>query len=380
MFIVLISSAVSLAIGVLLVWLSRHHVRALLDHDTSGPQKLHAAIVPRVGGIGIAAGLLAVLAVWPGSPGGLVAVGWLLMFAVPVFAAGLAEDLTKRVSPRMRLVASMVSAALAAGPLGTHLATPGVPGLEWLAAAPVLAMVVTLLCVGGLTHAINLIDGLNGLASMVMIIAMVAIHIVAGQVGDTVVAELSLLGIGALLGFFALNFPYGRIFLGDGGAYLMGFWLAQLCLMLVLRNPGEVSFVFPLLLCIYPVFETAFTIYRRKMLRGHGVGYPDGIHLHQLVYRRYMRRVFGTRSHRASAVGNSMSAPFLWALSSLAAVPAVLLHDSTPWLLACMAGFALLYLWLYRRIVRFCLPRWAVPKVRPAAVPSDDFAHSRAEG
>ena len=66
-----------------------------------------------------------------------------------------------------------------------------------------------------------------------------------------------------MLGFFVWNFPAGLIFLGDGGAYFLGFYLAELAILLLHRNP-EVSPMFPLLLCIYPVFETLFSIYRRK--------------------------------------------------------------------------------------------------------------------
>ena len=71
-----------------------------------------------------------------------------------------------------------------------------------------------------------------------------------------------------MLGFFVWNFPAGLIFLGDGGAYFLGFYVAELAILLLHRNPA-VSPMFPLLLCIYPVFETLFSIYRRTLPARH---------------------------------------------------------------------------------------------------------------
>ena len=89
--------------------------------------------------------------------------------------------------------------------------------------------------------------------------------------GDDTVATLALIGVGAVLGFFFWNFPGGLIFLGDGGAYFLGFYVAELGILLLARNPS-VSPMCPLLICIYPVFETLFSMYRRKVLRGRADG------------------------------------------------------------------------------------------------------------
>ena len=89
-------------------------------------------------------------------------------------------------------------------------------------------------------------------------------------------------------GSFAWSFPAGLIFRGDGGAYLLGFVLAELSVLLIERN-AAVSPIFALLLCAYPIFETIFTIYRRKVVRGVATAEPDGIHLHTLIHRRIVR-------------------------------------------------------------------------------------------
>ena len=203
----------------------------------------------------------------------------------------------------------------------------------------------------------TIIDGFNGLASMCVVIMLAAVAYVAFQVNDPEIGVLGLVGIGAVLGFFVWNFPGGMIFLGDGGAYFLGFYVAELSILLLVRN-SEVSPLFPLLVCIYPVFETVFSIYRRRFLRAVPPSMPDGIHLHSLIYRRLLRWAVGDRSARALIRRNSMTSPFLWALCMISVVPAVLFWDSTAVMAVSLALFAFGYVLLYWSIVRFRSPRW----------------------
>jgi len=329
-----------------------------LDHDVSGPQKFHAHAVPRVGGVGIFAGMLAgaALLTWLAAAFEPMAL-LLLACSLPAFVAGLVEDLTKRVSPAQRLLATVVSAALAFWILGAQITRSDIPGLDWLLAISTGALVVTLLAVAGIANSVNIIDGFNGLASMCVVIMLAAIAYVAFQVGDTLVGSLALLGVGAVLGFFVWNFPGGMIFLGDGGAYFLGFYVAELSILLLARNPS-VSPLFPLLVCIYPVFETLFSIYRRRFLRALPSSMPDGIHLHSLIFRRVLRWAVGDRSAKALIRRNSMTSPFLWALCMLSVAPAVLLWNSSAAMAGFLALFGFSYVALYWRIVRFQSPRW----------------------
>ena len=106
---------------------------------------------------------------------------------------------------------------------------------------------------------------------------------------DMVVFRLCLLGVCAFIGFLSLNFPFGKLFLGDGGAYLAGFWVAECAVMLLYRNP-EISTWAVLLCCIYPVWETLFSMWRKSVVRKTGMGQPDKLHFHMLIYRRWTRR------------------------------------------------------------------------------------------
>ncbi len=86
--------------------------------------------------------------------------------------------------------------------------------------------------------------------------------------------------LGALLGFLVFNYPSGRIFMGDGGAYLLGFWLGELSVLLVVRNP-DVSPWFPLMLLALPSRgDPVLNLSEALFLSGHSAGRPDGMHLH----------------------------------------------------------------------------------------------------
>ncbi len=330
------------------------------DHDLSGPQKFHAHPVPRIGGLGILVGVSAGAAVlaWR-DPG---ATQWLAIFlacALPAFLGGMAEDLTKTQSPRRRLVLTAVSAALAGWLLQAVIDRTDIPGLDWVVGFPLGALLVTVFVVAGVANAVNIIDGFNGLASMCTVIMLIGLAYVAFSVDDRLIALLALAGVGAVLGFFVWNFPAGLVFLGDGGAYFLGFYVAELAILLLHRNP-DVSPMFPLLLCVYPVFETLFSIYRKRYLRGMSPGLPDGVHFHMLVYKRLMRWAVGDKSARQLTRRNSMTSPYLWILCSLSVIPAVLWYDSTAIQAGFIGLFGMTYVLLYWRIVRFRAPRWLV--------------------
>jgi UDP-N-acetylmuramyl pentapeptide phosphotransferase/UDP-N-acetylglucosamine-1-phosphate transferase len=339
------------------------------DSDLSGPQKFHARPVPRVGGLGIVVGVLA----------GALALSWqdpnanslallLLACGVPCFAAGLAEDYTKRISPRRRLFFTAVSSALAVWGLQAVITHTTIPGLDWVVSMPLGAVLVTMFVVTGVANSVNIIDGFNGLSSMCAMLILGAVAYVAFQVNDLSVMSLALAGVGALLGFFVWNYPAGLVFLGDGGAYFVGFYVAEVSILLLHRNP-QVSPMFPLLACIYPVFETLFSIYRRRVLRDQSPGVPDGIHLHSLIYRRVVRWAAGAREAKSVTRRNSATSPYLWLLCMCAVVPAMLFWGSTGLLAAFIVIFSIGYTVLYWRIVRFRSPRWLLLRGRPRELP-----------
>jgi UDP-N-acetylmuramyl pentapeptide phosphotransferase/UDP-N-acetylglucosamine-1-phosphate transferase len=329
------------------------------DHDLSGPQKFHTGSVPRIGGISIAVGVLAAtLMHLQGNPTPAFEIT-LLLCAIPTFAVGLTEDLTKIVSVRMRLLFTALAAGLAAHYLGAQILRLDIPGIDYLLNIPLIAIVFTVFAITGLSNAYNIIDGFNGLSSMVGIITLLGLAYVSFTVGDTFITYLSLMMASSIMGFFIWNYPRGLIFLGDGGAYLIGFWIALLSILLVARHP-QISPWFALLINAYPILETLFTIYRRKIHQGKSLGQPDGIHFHTLIYRRILNTA-SAKNKDDWLSANAKTAPYFWIISSFAVVPAILWWRSTAILIVCAVVFTTIYVWLYRTIVTFNTPRWIHP-------------------
>ncbi|MCJ9711556.1 glycosyl transferase, partial [Bordetella hinzii] len=186
----------------------------------------------------------------------------------------------------------------------------------------------------------------------------VSISLVALQVGDMPIFMIAAALASATLGFLVWNFPFGRVFLGDGGAYFLGFMLAELAVLLVVRNPS-VSPFYALAVLFYPVFETGFSIWRRRFKRGVPVDQPDALHLHQLVFRRLVRVTFSRRSrHAVPALCNALASPYMWVLALIGLVPATIWWDNAWALCASLLVFALVYTWLYMRLVSWRRPGW----------------------
>jgi UDP-GlcNAc:undecaprenyl-phosphate GlcNAc-1-phosphate transferase len=349
--IVLLAAALASTLTCWLIVKYEHlHAHFSLDQINTGPQKFHTVPTPRIGGLGIIIGLLVANTVILILPFSDFQRGFslLLFSSVPAFLGGLIEDITKKVGVLERLLLAMVSGALGAWLLGGVLTNLDVPLLDQALLWAPFAVVFTAFAISGITNAINIIDGYNGLAAGYVVIALAGMACVAYAVGDIFILCISISLIGSLMGFIKWNWPNGRVFLGDGGAYLIGFLIAELCVMLVVRNP-MVSPWFPVALLIYPIFETLFTIYRRKILRRKDPGQPDRLHLHQLVYTRLAKRNVESRVLEHSIQRNSAVAPYFWIANAFIFVPlSAYAHNSTFETQIICAGACLIYLSLYK--------------------------------
>jgi UDP-N-acetylmuramyl pentapeptide phosphotransferase/UDP-N-acetylglucosamine-1-phosphate transferase len=349
---------VAFTVGGLIVASERWHGAFTGDSDLDKPQASHSRATPRVGGLAVVAGSLAGLLVLGPSNMTLTWLWPVLFIAVmPVFVAGLLEDITKDVGSGKRLVAAFISAAIAWWLLG-GVSRVGFAGFDWALSFWPVSLVFTVVAVGGCTHALNIIDGMNGLAGMVATLMGASIALVALQVQDFPIFIIATALAAATLGFLVWNFPFGRVFLGDGGAYFLGFMLAELAVLLVIRNPS-VSPFYALAVLFYPVFETMFSIWRRRFKRGTPVDQPDALHLHQLVFRRLVRVTFSRdRRHSVPALCNAMASPYLWLLTLIGLVPATIWWDNAWALCISLVVFASVYIWIYSRLVSWRGPSW----------------------
>ncbi|MFO1209706.1 MAG: glycosyltransferase [Amaricoccus sp.] len=337
----LLALLLSLVVCLIVVATQRWHGRFTED-ATRGVQKFHTLPTPRIGGVALAA---AYLLVWPALPGRLD-LPWLLVgiAAVPPLAAGLAEDLTGRVGVRWRLLATMGAGVLFALLTGYTMHKVYLPGVDWLLSFWIVAVLFTGFSMGGVANAINIIDGFNGLASGSVIIMLAAFAWVAHRVGDDLVFALAILYAALLLGFFLVNFPYGKLFLGDGGAYFAGFLLAGLGVLLPMRNP-ETSAWTAILICAYPVIETLASMRRKARREGHSIGQPDRVHFHMLAHRRYARRIVPAGP---THLRNPATSVVTWSLPLLTAVFAALAYPSV----LASAFFFFVTVFLYAQLYR----------------------------
>ena len=321
-----------------------------------GDQKFHTWESVRTGGLALYTALVvSLIAFYTGNKDFTKEFFLLLLVSLPVFMGGLLEDITKKVNPKQRLIFAFSSGLLAGLLLNAHLNRVDVLIFDWfLSNSFLISLLFTSFALAGVSNAINIIDGFNGLASGVGIIVFLSYAYVSFILNDQFLLYLSLVYTSALVGFFLWNFPFGLIFLGDGGAYLTGFLAGLVGVLMVNRHP-EVPAWFPLTLMFYPVWETLFSMFRRKFLHGYDSTVADTKHFHSLIYKRLIKATF--RSSVPPQLKNSLTSPYLWFMQILCTIPAILFWNNTPVLVLTCISFAIFYTWLYFRIVRFKTPK-----------------------
>jgi UDP-N-acetylmuramyl pentapeptide phosphotransferase/UDP-N-acetylglucosamine-1-phosphate transferase len=334
----------SFALCVLLVLTKRWHGSLTMDH-MEGVQKFHTAPTPRIGGVPIVLGLLVA---WGKAPDDVKAIITpILLAGLPAFIFGVLEDITKSIGVSQRLLATMASGVMGWWLTDYSLTRVDVWGLDALLQLSLVSVVFTAVAVGGVANSINIIDGFNGLASSMASLAFIGYAMIAWQVGDHTLAGVALVLASCVLGFFMVNWPFGKIFLGDGGSYFIGFGLAWIAVLLIERNQGVAAFA-ALVVCVHPVTEVLFSMYRRHSKELHP-GYPDRLHFHSLVKQRYVRRWFSASSGR---IRNSITGALVASMTVAAVVISNLLYDQVGYIELAFATFVLVYIVIYRRMVR----------------------------
>jgi len=343
----------SFIICLAIVWTKHLHGAHTLDSEP-GVQKVHAEPTPRIGGVAILIGLGVGYLFTPKEVA--VMLGPILLASLPAFFAGAAEDIIKRGRVTERLLATFASGVLAWWLTGDSLTRIGVGGVDWLLAITPISVMFTAFAVGGVANAINIIDGLNGLAGGIVLLCLSTLGLIAFLAGDAEMAKICFIFGGATFGFLLINYPYGKIFLGDGGAYLLGFVLGWIAVMIAMRNPS-VSPWAPMLACGYPILEVLFSMARRRA-RTLRLGHPDRLHLHSLIWSRVTRKWLASHSVVAQ---NAAVLPIMLMYALIPAVLAIVFRKSTIALIASFFVCALIYAMIYARLVHF---KWAVPALR----------------
>ncbi len=221
----------------------------------------------------------------------------------------------------------------------------GVPAIDGLLQYWAVGIPLTLLATAGVSNGFNLIDGVNGLASLVAIAAAVALSQIAKLAGDTAMVDLAVTLAAGVVGFFLLNYPFGLIFLGDAGAYTIGFVLSWFGISILLNTP-DVSPWAILLTMYWPVVDTLLAMYRRY--RGNrDVSQPDRLHVHQMVMRALEICVLGrNRRQISNPLTTLVLAPFVLAPP----IAGVLLWNQNLNAFLAVLGFGVLFFSSYAAI------------------------------
>ena len=250
-----------------------------LDHP--GPRRVHHDPVPTLGGLALVVAVLGTAWVARALPGParvleLRPLLGLTLASIPMVALGVLDDM-RGVTPWVKLLVQ-ACAALVLVQFGY-----GVPMLTNPFGAPIasgaMSVPLTVAWVLIVVNAVNLIDGLDGLASGVVMIASATLWWVARTHGDFYVMFICAILIGATIGFLRYNFPPARIFMGDTGSHFLGLTLAAVTLLENRKGTATVTLLFPLVALGLPIADSLLA-FARRLIRGRPVFHADTGHIH----------------------------------------------------------------------------------------------------
>ena len=200
--------------------------------DSIAIQSAHTGFVPRVGGIAIYCCIVTMFPISYFYKLDLDYLIWLIISTLPIFIIGLAEDLGYQMSPKIRLLAAVFSGIIVLVSYGFWVTRLEIPGLDFFMSYAPFGIAITLFATTGVVNAFNLIDGINGLSSYIAISTAMFLSILSYQVEHYQLACFYVLFMACVLGFACLNFPFGKVFLGDAGAYTLGHLLVWSAIIL----------------------------------------------------------------------------------------------------------------------------------------------------
>lgn len=356
----LFSFTISSFFGILLLY-SYTHILAVTKPRGDGlaVQSSHIGEPARVGGVAVLLSLLAVAIIQTVFQK-TYQTSLLLLSVLPVFIAGLAEDIGHRVSPRGRFLAAIVSAIAAVSLLGVWAPRSDMPYLDAAMSFPPVAIILTVLFSAGFCHAVNLIDGMNGLASVVVIISALGCAAISAQTVQPEITGFALLLAAGTIGFLPLNWPYARLFLGDAGAYGLGHLLVWLLFLLAWKT-DTVAVPALMLVIFWPLADVLHTILRRLAERA-AIMQPDKMHLHQKVRRMLDLRWFGYQGRRRS---NPLTTVILLPFITIPVITGTLLWDQPTAAWCALGAFMLAFSLAHPLTVRLAHKFRKLPSTRP---------------
>ncbi len=285
--------------------------------DAPDPRKVHKRPIPRIGGIGIYAAfmvsILSMMATVDLDSEVVFELAGLLVSGTLIVLVGIIDDY-KNLPAKVKLLGQIIAASVLVFAFDVRIDFITDPFGDYLY-LEYLAIPATIFWVVGLTNTVNLIDGLDGLAAGVCMIAAITIFLVALQQDIILVAVLTASLAGAACGFLYYNFNPAQIFMGDSGSMFLGFMLAGISVIGAVKCAATIALIVPILALGLPIMDTTFAIVRRYR-GGVPIFKPDKGHLH----------------HRLLGLGFSQRQAVLlmYVISAMLGLSAVVLNEVSP--------------------------------------------------
>jgi len=257
---------------------------------TTDPQSIHIESISRLGGTAIFLTLFIISFILNGDVEIYEQTRLILMCSIPIYVAGLVDDFKIISSAYLRIAIMIISGFCVWYILGLRIESIDIFFIDYFLEIPLIQFLFICIAIVGVANAFNIVDGFNGLVQSHVL--AIGLSLIAGlSINNEQETTLFFLAvIFSTLGVFVLNFPFGKIFLGDSGAYLLGFLVSLAVIFHYQQNNLSPWYVLAML--SYPVYEVIFSIIRKLKIKRSPLK-PDDLHLHMLIHKR-VKKALGT--------------------------------------------------------------------------------------
>ena len=323
-----------------LLILKKNNPKLLVDDHFGKPQAFHELPISVAGGVGIFFSFI------------IVYFNFFLfkniiffehfLFCTLFFLLGFADDLKINIKPSLRLFLMIIFLIVLIKYNNFYLEYTGIEILNnWLENSKVFSLIFICLCFLFVINGANLIDGYNGLLGFHSLIILINLFAVNYLNGNNDLANFLFFQIIILILFLIFNFPKARIFLGDGGSYLLGAFIAVSAIKTSIENPNISPFYFCILL-FYLFFEVFFSFFRKLIKEKMSPIHPDRKHLHMLFYKILLKK------NNDKLKSNYLVSIFINLIYLVLIIPAILKMESGLFCKYYSIVFFVVYLFLYR--------------------------------
>ena len=312
----------------------------MIDKSINNVQKIHVNPVPRFGGVCLFIGLISSYFFR------LNESTFFLQFLVcmlPMLLISFYEDVMQNTTPKIRLLGILISSFTIIQLI--PLPNIDLPLVSYFLTFNLIKITFFAICMATLINGFNVIDGSNGVASTSAISAIVSVICISIELDDYSLLQLYLTIVILLITFMLFNYPWGKIFLGDSGAYMLGYMTGVITIYFYARHE-ELPFYGALLILFYPLIELIFSFFRKIITRKNPLK-PDEHHLHLILYRILFAKT------KNSKIANNLMLPLLFLLTVMPSFCLFFIYNNVGLILYALALFVAIYFSLYKYLIGY---------------------------